>query len=311
MKIIIQNAVIFILLIILGLTSFMPIQSKEIEVQGHRGSRGHMPENTLPSFALAIEAGADVLELDLLVTKDGELIIHHDFYLNKELCTHLDGSAVSSAPLIRSLPLAMIKQYDSGRKTNRNFPQQRSVPGTQIPTLQELFDFIKSSPLPNAKKVRLNLEIKRDSHHPEWTIGAREFAKKVIDVVEKNGFVDRIGYSSFDPEVLQEIRKLDPNAKIGFLFEEETFPTFNRPDPQAGMKTLIAIASSFKADTISPDHVLLKPEDVSIMKKSGFRVVAWTVNDPKRWAELIDMGVDGIITDFPDELIKFLDDRKL
>lgn len=301
----------YILLTLLGLISLMPIQSKEIEVQGHRGARGHMPENTLPSFASAIEAGADVLELDLLVTKDGELIIHHDFYLNKELCTFLDGSSVSSAPLICSLSLAMLKQYDSGRKTNRNFPRQKPVPGTQIPTLQELFDFIKNSSHHNAKKVRLNLEIKRDPYHPEWTIGAREFAQKVIDKVEKNGFADRIYYSSFDPEVLQEIRKLDPKAKIGFLFEEETFPTFSYPDHQAGMKSLLALASSFKADTISPDYVLLKPEDVSILKKSGFRVVVWTVNDPKQWAALIDMGVDGIITDFPDELIKFLDDRKL
>jgi glycerophosphoryl diester phosphodiesterase len=283
-----------------------------MDVQGHRGNRGLRPENTLPAFATAIEAGADTLELDLLVSKDGELIIYHDYLVNEHLCTYLDGSPISHPRLIHSLTLSEIKQLDCGRKKNSEFPKQSLIRGTQIPTLGELLELIRNLPHPNAKKIRLNLEIKRDPNHPEFTLNPPELVKKVIDKVKQSKFSDRVYYSSFDPEVLSEVRKVDPNAQIGFLFDEESLDEARKIDPQAGIEFLVHLASSLKADVLSPEHSFLKDANyVRSLQKSGFRVIPWTVNHHKRWAELIEMGVDGMISDYPEELVRFLKEKKL
>jgi glycerophosphoryl diester phosphodiesterase len=291
--------------------------SKQLEVQGHRGNRGLRPENCLPSFATAIEAGADALELDLIVSKDGELVIHHDFFVNNELCTYLDGRPLLQPLLIHSLTLAEIKQFDCGRKKNHSFPKQHAIPGTQIPTLNDLFEMIRSSSHPNAKKIRLNLEVKRDPSHPEWTSSPSELARKVLSKVEQNGFTDRVYYSSFDPEVLAAIRSIAPNAQIGFLFDEETIEEAQKIDPQAGKdlqagaEFFIQLALSLKANILSPHHTFLTDAHfIRRLQQAGFRVVSWTVNEPKRWAELMEMGIDGIISDYPEELIHFLKEKR-
>ncbi len=128
------------------LTGPMFIQGKMIEVQGHRGTRGLEPENTLPSFQRAIQAGADTLELDLLMTQDDKIVIYHDYFLDPDLVTYLDGRTLSSHTLlIRSLPLSQVEEFDCGRKANPRFPRQKRIPGTTMPTLEELFEKINAS----------------------------------------------------------------------------------------------------------------------------------------------------------------------
>jgi glycerophosphoryl diester phosphodiesterase len=280
------------LLLVIFLVVSMQCLGINVEVQGHRGTRGLRPENTLPSFMAAIEAGVDALELDLLVTQEGELVIHHDYYINDKLCTHLDGSAIQSpAPLIHSLSLSQIKQFDCGRKINPRFPKQQSIPGTQIPTLKELFAALLASSHPNAKKVRLNLEMKRDPLRPELTAEPAFFAKELLKLVSDCGFKNRVYYSSFDPRMLAEVKKLDPKATIAFLKEDD-------------LEGFVETAKKLKADIVSPDHELLKnSEEIKALKELGFRVVVWTVNDVDRCNELIQMGVDGIITDYPQDII--------
>ncbi len=127
-----------------------------MEIQGHRGARGLRPENTLSSFTSAIEAGVDRIELDLLMTSDGELVIHHDFYINAQLCTYLDGQEViSPPPLVHSLTLLQVKQFCYGAKKHPLFPRQAALGKEAIPTLQELFTMISSSSSPNAGRVGL------------------------------------------------------------------------------------------------------------------------------------------------------------
>ncbi|MBS0628576.1 MAG: glycerophosphodiester phosphodiesterase, partial [Verrucomicrobia bacterium] len=162
-----------------------------LQVQGHRGARALMPENTIPSFESAMLAGAHVLELDLYLTSDLECVIHHDFAINKNLCTYLDGSSIDSSFLIKNLTLAEIKQIDAGGKVNVAFPKQAHVPKTPIPTLQELFEWIKKSSHPQAKNIGFNLEIKRDPRFPERTQTPEMLAEKIISVVEKNELSDR------------------------------------------------------------------------------------------------------------------------
>lgn len=280
---------------------------QKIEVQGHRGIRALRPENSLPSFLLAIEVGANVLELDVVATADNELIIHHDFFINKDLCSYLDGNPLLDSKLIRSLTLKEIKQIDNGCKVNIEFPLQQSIPGTQIPTLQEFFDCLHNDWHPNAKSIRLNLEIKRDPRFPNWTMSAPELALKILDQVKKNNCTDRVYYSSFDPEVLMEVRKLDFEACIGFIFGPDSLEIARLMKPGKEKQYLIEIASSLKAQVLSPDHVLLQSKsDVESLQQQGFKVVPWTVNDPKRWKDLIEMGVDGIITDNPKALVQWM-----
>jgi glycerophosphoryl diester phosphodiesterase len=280
--------------------------SKSLEVQGHRGCRALRPENTLPAFLAAIEAGADTLELDILATSDDKLVIHHDFFLNKELSVYLDGNAVTKEVLIRSLTLEQLKKLDVGLKSHPLFPGQILVPGTQIPSLQELFDLINTSEHPQAKKIRLNLEIKRDLRFPEWTLSPSDMASAIIKQVKESGLEDRVYYSSFDPEILAAIRSFDPNASTGLIFEGISLEFLRLLHPEADMEFLLQIASLLEVSVLSPDHELLHgKEEVLAWQNKGFRVIPWTVNDPKRWGELIDMGVNGIISDDPEALLRF------
>ncbi len=269
-----------------------------IEVQGHRGSRGTTPENTLPGFDAAIQAGADVLELDLHLSADGIIFIHHHFFTRSDLCKYKDGTPLKKKSLLNSWTIEEIKMLDCGSKTDPKFPQQIAIPGTEIPTLEELFNWIRSSSHPNAKHIRLNLELKRDARHPEYSGDPHEFAKKLLHLVKKNEFSKRVYYSSFDPEVLKHLRKLDPNAMIGFIYDSKTI---------ANKEQLNQLIASLNPQILSPDHSLLNSaKDVQHFKKMGIRVIPWTVNEPKRWQELIQMGVDGLITDYPAQLIQFL-----
>lgn len=288
-------------------SSFTCLCGKDIEVQGHRGSRGTMPENSLPSFEAAVAAGSDVLELDLQISKDGVVFIHHDFFTSPELCIFKDGHPLEEKTLISEWKLQKIKKIDCGSKLNPHFPSQRTVPGTEVPTLQELFDWIQSSSLPNAKSIRLNLELKRDPRHPEYSAAPSEFAKKVVELVRENRFADRVYYSSFDPEILAHVRALDPKATIGFIYNQLALDFMESRFLGQGLEQLLLHVSALRAQIVSPEHHLLKKsKDVAFLKSFGFRVIPWTVNDSNRWEELIDLGVDGLITDYPDELIQYL-----
>jgi glycerophosphoryl diester phosphodiesterase len=300
--------------ILTGMFIFLSVlgHSKTIEVQGHRGTRGLKPENTLPSFASAIEAGVDALELDVLMTIDGSFVIHHNFFTNNKLCIHRDGKPLTKEALVSSLSVPEIKKLDCGTKVNPEFPKQQPVIGAEIPTLQELFYMIQNSTHPHAKNVRLNIEIKRDPRNPALTVSAPFLAKKLVEYVNKHGFASRVYYSSFDPEVLIEVRKCDPRAEMGFIFAQESLAAVNADNPKAALEMVMKLARRLNIKVLSPEHELVKDKQlVKKLQQAGFRVIPWTVNEHKRWHELVEMGVDGIISDYPHDLIQFLQNRKL
>lgn len=285
------------------LSSFFSCSSclaHKIEVQGHRGTRGTMPENTLPAFIEAIVAGTDVLELDLHITSDGAVVIYHDFFVRPDLCIQKNGALIEKK-LIREMSLSAIKELDCGSKIDPAFPEQVPVPGTEIPTLQELFDCIKGMQHPNAQKIRFNLELKRDLRHPEYSADPQEFARKVLMLVQKNGFDQRVYYSSFDRELLTAVRKFDATATLALLYNKRLMSFFG------GFENLIKLAKSLNIQILSPEHSLLQSqEDVQRLKEKGFKVATWTVNDPSRCKELAELGVDSIVTDYPAKLIELL-----
>jgi len=283
------------IIVALSLLVSIMAEAKNVEIQGHRGARGDWPENTLPAFAAAIEAGADCLELDLLCTADGEIVIHHDYFANPNFCAYLDGSSIPvPTSLIYSLTLEQVKQIDCGAKTNPRFPRQRAMPGTTIPTLGELLDMIANLSHPHAKKIRLNLEIKRKPGNPEYTPPPALFVERILQIVKKHNFSSRVYYSSFDPQILAEVRKQEPKAKLAFLFS---------------LEGLIDYARTLGVEIISPEHNLIQGKDtVTRLHQLGFKVVVWTVNDLPRASELISFGVDGLITDYPEDFLNQLRD---
>lgn len=267
-------------------------------VQGHRGSRGTMPEDTLPAFDAALKAGADVLELDMGVTKDNVLVISHEPRVTPERCLGPGGAKLEKAVPIRTLTFEELKKYDCGSLTNPNFPKQAAVPGTPIPSLEELFAMVRASKLPAAARVQFNIETKIFPYDPSLAPSPAEFAALVVTAVKRNAMGPRVIVQSFDVRTLKEVKALAPEIRTAQLTYEE----------------LLDIVPALKAaatDIWSPNYKWITPEAVKEAQKAGIQVIPWTINTPKEWDLAIAAGVDAIITDYPADLVEYLKAKKL
>src|ERR1700738_4974509 len=179
-----------------------------ILVHGHRGARAIYPENTIPAFEYAIKVGADVLEMDVAVTKDNVLVISHDPHLNPEICKGPQPNA-----LIRSLTLEQVRQYDCGVLRNPRFEKQHPVPGTHIPTLGQVLG------LSSHGKFEYNIETKSFPDHPEYTPTPEVFAKMMLDEIRKHKLEARAIVQSFDFRTLRAMKRLAPEIRLSALYE--------------------------------------------------------------------------------------------
>ncbi|MBM3208369.1 MAG: hypothetical protein FJZ57_07210, partial [Chlamydiae bacterium] len=193
---------------------------------------------------------------------------------------------------------------DFGAKTSSEFPSQKKIKGTKIPTLEEVILEIKNSKHPRASNIRLNIELKRDMRSPHLSLSAQEIVVKVLDIIHKHNFTHRVQYSSFDPEILILLRNKEPDSILSCLFSQEILNFISTNLNKPGLDFIISFAKKNKINILSPDHTLIKDQtQISEIKKSGFKVVVWTVNDSDRCLELYKMGVDGIITDTPQKIV--------
>ena len=267
-------------------------------VHGHRGCRGVMPENTLPAFAEALKAGVDVLELDLGVTKDDVVVVSHEPNVTPERCLGPGGTKLEKPLPLRSLTLEELKTYDCGTLTNPKFPRQASVPGTSMPTLEEVFALVRASKLPAAAKVEFNIETKIFPYDPELSPSPEAFAALVVRTVKRNAMGPRVMVQSFDVRTLKGIKSLAPEIRTSQLTYEE----------------LLDIVPALKAaltDIWSPNYKWITAEAVKEAQQAGIPVAPWTINTPKEWDIAIAAGVDAIITDYPADLIAHLKAKKL
>ncbi|MCW5963346.1 MAG: glycerophosphodiester phosphodiesterase [Bryobacterales bacterium] len=264
--------------------------AKRILVEGHRGARWVLPENTIPAMHHAMEMGADVLEMDLSVTKDNVLVLSHDAVMNPAICKGPDGMS----RVIRELTLAELKQFDCGWAPNPGFPAQQALPGTRMPTLEEIFQEFAA-----IEGVQFNIETKIDPRKPELTPSPEEFSRMLVDLVRKYKMEKRVIVQSFDFRTLHAVRKLAPELRRSALLGmgEESFVETSK---RAG-----------DAPIVSPHFRLVTPAKVKDAQAAGLKVVAWTANTPAEWQPLIDAGVDSIITDNPQGLILYLEERNL
>jgi glycerophosphoryl diester phosphodiesterase len=259
-----------------------------IELQGHRGARGLAPENTLPGFELALGIGVDTLELDVGVTRDGVVVIHHDRRLNPDVARGSDGKWVAAPPpTIFSMTFEELQRYDVGRirpgsEYARRFPHQKPIDGTRIPRLRDLFEAAKNS------KVAFNIETKVAPEAPEETLAPEPFARALIAEVRTAGVAARTTIQSFDFRTLRAVEREAPEIATAYL--------------TSGKNSEPAKVRAAGARVWSPDWRDLTLQKVEAARGAGLRIIAWTVNEPPDIARMLDMKVDGIISDYPDRV---------
>ena len=287
---------LFILLCAISSGAF---SQNTFDIEGHRGCRGLYPENTIVAFINAVKLGVNTLEMDMQITKDGKIVISHDPYMGDNICSTPDGKPVSSTDVdkykIYTLTYDEIKKFDCGSRGNAKFPEQQKV-ATAKPLLIDVIDtvekYIKEHNLP---PVKYNIETKStpagdDINHPKPAV----FARMVYDLIKQRGVINKCIIQSFDPRTLQEIRKIDPTVTTALLVE-------NLKGLKSNLKTL-----GFNPDIYSPNYMLVNKKLVTACHRLHIKVLPWTVNDEKKMLELKAMGVDGLISDYPDREIKAL-----
>jgi glycerophosphoryl diester phosphodiesterase len=306
-----------------GPANFLPAG---FDVQGHRGARGLAPENTLPAFETALDLGVTTLELDLHLTADGELVIWHDDTVVAEKCG-LDAMAAPPLPpdpdqvttegdalMMRQLSMDQLRRYLCDRNPDPGqFPQQRPTAtdlagdNYRMTTLRELFDFVaryaestRKTPAQReqAARVLFNVETKRKPDNPA-AIGddfdgtnPGEFERRLVALIEEYGLEERVIVQSFDHRSLQAVAQLNPTIQLAAL--------------TAGGRAVEAYAA-LGATIWSPRYRDLTPDLLTRAQSAGLRVIPWTVNDPDDMRRLVNLGVDGIITDRPDLLLALAD----
>lgn len=289
-----------------------------LDLQGHRGARGLAPENTLPAFARALAVGVTTLELDCAITRDGVVVVSHDPALNPEITRGPDGDWLARGDFaINSLAYAELQRYDVGRIRPgtgyaQRFPDQQPVDGTRIPRLADVFALTRKS---GNRSVRFNIETKISPRHPDQTAAPDAFARALIAVLRKEGMAQRAAIQSFDWRTLAVVQKEAPEIPTVYLTAQQNFLDNIMAEQGASPWTAPLHVSQFGGSVPqmvkaaggavwSPFYREVSPGNLREARELGLKVVVWTVNDEADMRRMIELGVDGIISDYPDRLRK-------
>ena len=263
--------------------------------EGHRGCRGLMPENTIPAMLKAIELGVNTLETDVVITKDKKVILSHEPFFNHEITTKPDGSPVTESEEkslnIYQMDYARVKNFDVGMRPHPRFPQQEKI-AVAKPLLSDMIDAVEKYCTIHHKTLpQYNIETKTqpatdDLYHPK----PAEFVELLVAVIKEKKMEDRVIIQSFDLRTLQYLHLHYPGFKTALLVED-----FDKRIFALQLKGLGFIPSFY-----SPHFSLVTPLLVKQCKDAGIRLIPWTVNDIEKIKELKKMGVNGVISDFPD-----------
>lgn len=253
-----------------------------------------MPENSIPAFLKALDyPEVSVLELDLAVSKDGQLIVSHEPWFNPAICRKPNGDSVTTGEaerlLLYEMTTAEIQQYDCGSRGNTRFPEQQKMK-THKPTLREVVTAVRTQ-RPDKAGIRWNIEIKSE---PAWD-GVRHpaiaaYAQMVLDEVRDLGIAQQCILQSFDERPLRYLHEKDASLTLALLVE-------NTRSFEQNIQAL-----GFQPAIYSPYYQLVTKRLVRRCKASGIKLVPWTVNNVADMRALIRLGVDGIITDYPNRI---------
>jgi len=277
----------------IAMTACKTTPQQDMNLQGHRGCRGLMPENTIPAFIRALEIGVQTLELDLAVSAENELIVSHEPWMSADICLDSLGNEFSENRAreynIYKMTYAQIARFDCGSRFNPRFPQQENMRVSK-PRLSDVIDTVHAHckahnlPLPD-----WNIELKS---RPEWdnhyNPPPAEFAKLVYDLIQEKGIADRSIVQSFDIRTLRAYKEIDPGFNGALLVDNDLSADEN-------IERL-----GFQPPIYSPHYILVTPDLVKWCHDRGMKIYPWTVNEIPAMRKMIDYGVDGLITDYPD-----------
>jgi len=275
-------------------TNISPSGTGELDKQGHRGCRGLMPENTIPAMITALGLGVTTLELDVVVTKDKQLVVSHEPFFNHEIATKPNGEPVTEAEEkslnIYRMTYAEVKKFDVGLRPHPRFPQQKKIKAYK-PLLHELFDSVahymtmSRRPHPYFNIETKCLPIGDDLYHPK----PDEFVELLIAVVKEKKLEDHVIIQSFDFRTLQYLHQHYPNIKTAMLIED-----FDRRGIEKQIEAL-----GFVPTVYSPAYSLVNERLIKYCHERKMKTIPWTVNTKEEIERLRKMGVDGMISDYP------------
>ncbi|GGK62572.1 glycerophosphodiester phosphodiesterase family protein [Rufibacter glacialis] len=260
--------------------------------EGHRGARGLMPENSIPAMRKAIDLGVTTLEMDCHVTRDGQVVVTHDPHINPLYARTPDGKDIPTEDakkhIVYQMDYAQVKAFELGTKRYSAYPEQQLVK-TYIPRLADLIDSVQTYLKTTGKpQVFYNIEVKSkvagdNKLHP----ASEEFVKAMMQVIEKKGIAPYVVIQSFDVRPLQVLHKKYPHVRTSFLVDNKKTVAENLTE------------LGFTPVIYSPAHKMVTAELVKACHDRGIKVIPWTVNTAELMTKLKALGVDGIISDYP------------
>ncbi|WP_394758216.1 glycerophosphodiester phosphodiesterase family protein [Flavobacterium sp.] len=274
--------------------------SQNFDIQGHRGCRGLLPENSIEAMKKAIEIGVTTLELDVVISADNQVLLSHEPFLSHEICLDTNGNEITEANEksynLYKIKYNEIKKCDCGSKIHPRFLTQTKIK-TYKPLLSEVIDSVENyikRKYPS-KTIYYNIETKSAKEgdgifHPK----PKEFVDLLLKVLYDRKILNRVFIQSFDVRTLQYLHKIKAKVKTVLLVE-------NTLSVQENLKLL-----GFKPNVYSPEFILLKKENVQYLHKKKIKVIPWTVNQISDMKQLIDLKVDGLISDYPDRYFELL-----
>ncbi|RAJ75664.1 glycerophosphoryl diester phosphodiesterase [Chitinophaga dinghuensis] len=279
-----------------GLLTTQAFAQSTLDVQAHRGGMGLMPENTIPAMINAVKLGARTLELDCIISADNKVVVSHDAYMSAAFMRKPDGADITKEEqkslILFSMPYDSIRKYDAGTKPYERFPQQAKFK-TYRPLLSELIDSVEAYVKKNhLKPVYYNIETKSELNgdgrlNPTPDV----FTALVMGVINQKKIASRVTIQSFDPRTLQVLHKTFPKQKTAWLIA-------NKDSFADNIKTL-----GFTPSVYSPAFQLVTADLIKEAHALKVEVLPWTVDEVVDMKRMIDLGVDGIITNYPDRLI--------
>jgi len=266
------------------------------DLQGHRGARGLLPENTIPSFLEALKHGVTTLELDLVMSADSQLVVSHEPWFHFDFSSHPDGRPVTFEERgnfnMYGMTYEEIIQFDVGSRGHPGFPEQVPMPAVK-PLLSEVIETVEAYIAEyNLPKVWYNIETKSSAESYGWFVPFPEvFAAALYNELARLRVLDRVVIQSFDNNTLKFMAEIDRRIPQSLLVSNDYGVEWN------------IFQLGYVPDIFSPDYRLVDEQMVSDVREFGMKLIPWTINNPEDMLRMLELGVDGIITDYPNRAI--------